>query len=103
MINVSTLAMIGGSSGNGIEERPKSIVVSKAVESIPMTESNRATIRELKSSAVICLTESLGNENNLPSVSPVVLSVTHIKVSVTKKGGSGIGKVSTNSHHFAVS
>ena len=47
MIKVSTLAIIGGSSGSGIDESPRSIVVSNADDNIPITESNRATMNVL--------------------------------------------------------
>ena len=47
MINVSTLAIIAGSLGSGIDEIPKSIVVSIVEEIIPITESKIATIKEL--------------------------------------------------------
>ena len=47
MINVSMLAIIGGSSGSGMDESPRSMVVSNADDRIPITESNRATINVL--------------------------------------------------------
>ena len=40
MIKVSILAMIGGSSGRGIEERPKLIVVSSATAAATVTTIN---------------------------------------------------------------
>ena len=41
------LAIIGGSSGRGMDERPKLIVVSKAEDKTPITSSNSETIRYL--------------------------------------------------------
>ena len=47
MTNVSMLAMIGGSSGKGIDERPKLMVVSRTEAKAPITSSNNETIRLL--------------------------------------------------------
>ena len=65
MINVSILAMIGGSAGNSRELRPRSIVVSKALDMAIITVLKRSTIAVLYNSASIVIVEPAGKEKGV--------------------------------------
>ena len=51
----------------------------------------------------MCLTESVGNENGRPIVSPVVLSIKQIRLSKVVGGKTVVSGNVTNVHNLAVS
>ena len=65
IISVSTLAIIGGSSGSGIDDSPRSIVVSNALLNKSIAVLNNCTIAKLYRSASITLEVSEGKENGV--------------------------------------